>query len=577
MKENFRRNVQSSPSNYPFYSEPAEYLSQYKLPYTSPTPGEFPLIGIDTGKVVDVNGELDPNRYFSEAFLSIIKESGLNCVQAEVSYVKNSSGHPIEHPLMESIANCNKTATYEVVRIWRYTFPNIPSSMPYDSATARDMQTQSDLYKAETEAGEAYLNDWKIAVEYVYPYKAVGAYHLYDEPNVRYFKWAARVKDAIIEKDKWLTLIYDNLFPLEAEKDEKKLSGLAGREDGLITSGPLAGSGQKITYAYYLDEYERIFAPAVWCYDCYLLAGCVNEQGNPISKLSTFLKNLEVIRDQAYKNLRPFWVTVRGLYKFEDFVKYENISSILEPEFGMKGQAKALILAALRCEIFSSIAGGAQGVNFWAMVARPNDEYFWAPLYYPFTQKARQDISALLPATTKERVSEILAICKDNKSYDYSSIQKSSLFDEVKWVASEVRNLQSLFLGAVNENVWYKNGDDKDEDDKSDESSTDDELSKYGIKKFGKSQKWMKVEINNIDDELFIGFLTNIDKRIEIMVVVNFSLENNCQVLLKFSKEGVVEHTMRNGIPIPSPAPGLTSYKTVIRPGDWRVFSCPRG
>lgn len=561
MKENFRRNVQSSPSNYPFYSEPAEYLSQYKLPYTSPTPGEFPLIGIDTGKVVDVNGELDPNRYFSEAFLSIIKECGLNCVQAEVSYVKNSSGHPIEHPLMESIANCNKTATYEVVRVWRYTFPNIPSSMPYDSASARDMQTQSDLYKEETKAGEAYLNDWKIAVEYVYPYKAVGAYHLYDEPNVRYFKWAARVKDAIIEKDKWLTLIYDNLLPMHATPEQ-----MSGREDGLITSGPLAGSGQNITYAYYLDEYERIFAPAVWCYDCYLLAGNVNASNNPISKRSDFLKNLEVIRDQAYKNLRPFWVNVRSLYKFGHFVKDENIASILEPEFGIDEQTKTWILATIKCETFSSIAMGAQGVNFWAMVARPNDEFFWAPLYYPFTQKARQDISALLPATTKESVAEILAICKDNKSYDYSSIQKSSLFDEVKWVASEVRNLQSLFLGAVNNDAWDKNINVKFDGSPLANNST------YRIKEFGDSQKWMTIV--DTDGELLVTHLTNEERKVEIMVVVNFNLEKNCQVSLRFSKAGVVEHTKRNGATLP-PVSGLTAYKSEIKPGDWRVFTCP--
>ena len=532
---------------------PAEYVSLIRQPYANPTPGHLPLIGVGATTEVASDGNVDHTTFFEEPLLKLFDECGMNCIQHSMADGASS--------LRKSIENCEATGVRETVRMWSFALSIVHTpKLPFTESSYQYKQQLDALYKKEKEDAQKFLDKWARAIPEVWKFKAANSYQLFDEPNQRYFKWGARAKDLILKTDKWDTLIFDNLYPIWASPQ-----ALSGREDGKLTTGPDADLGRQMTYQDYLDEYQRIFNPAVWCFDCYCLEG-TGKMDDPVKLRNRYFENLDLIRRQSYSNDAPFWSTVQCMFRpmqgrddngnpIAAYMPESEYSQLYQynSELGLTG-SKYLptLVASMKLEAFCALAFGAKGLMFWSTINRPNGLYMWAPFFYDLTATAKNQIKFQLEIGGADKYDKVREICSDKKNYDYSLLHKSKLFSPLQWVLTEVKKREEYFMGAHVCDTWSTKGF-------------------PGTNSFSTQKKWLKLETTSFNG--VITRLVNPKLGLEVMVVVNVDLKNSFDVAFTYTESGVTEVTGRNSSL--TVVGGNRRYSSSLDPGDWRIFVKP--
>jgi hypothetical protein len=201
---------------------------------------------------------------------------------------------------------------------------------------------------------------------------AIAGYHLMDEPAIGLFKdlgeWAKRIQSVDSKH-----FCYVNLFPNFADSTQL---------------------GTK-SYLKYMHEYTDKVPIAFISFDYY-----------PVMKdrlMKTWYENLEQISVESKRTGKPFWA-------FALTTTYDN--DHVNPQ----------TLAAMRLQVFSDLAYGAQGIQY-------------------FTYWSATSING--PSSEDQRGAPINAAGK-----------RSVVYDRVKQMSEEIRNLSGVFLGA--KMVWVR-------------------------------------------------------------------------------------------------------------------------
>ena len=423
------------------------YISAHRLPYVSPTPGELPLIAIGVNKNKK-DKESDTVPVYTAAYLKKIKDCGFNAVQAQIGKLLD---------VEKGIKACSEAGIKQVVRRDDLTSLTIECPEVIDEKSEREnhiLKTDEETKIAKNDNGDiaAYrVGQWVKTTqnhkeeddkvppssneggevtekEYLSNMEGCGCYQLGDEPIMRMFPWFAKIKDRILESDNWKRMSFLNLLPRHAEANDGGagtgiMAGCIQRRyidsDEKLSTLPVYNATQRgRAYQIYLDEFERIFHPSVWCYDSYFIGDRYPSVEAPRFQ-DQYFADLEAVRRQALKTGRPFWSTVRALYRKSkrwtgaDHEIPENYAEYL-------GRTMSI-------EAYCAMAYGAKGLMFWAMMARPNEKdsdnnYQWAPLCYDPDKKS-----------TGSEDGQIDAV-------------ETRLYPKVKEVVAEVKRYERLFL-----------------------------------------------------------------------------------------------------------------------------------
>ncbi len=371
------------------------YVSATRQPYCSPTPGELPLVALGGVKIKSNSGYTNA---VTSPYLELIKQCGFNAVQYDMGESRAAA---------DSMDYCEKAGVRNIVRrgeLGDGTL-NCPSSKTATSEAKDHLfvtnkagdecedGTGTQKWKAR---GEVVLSDWKTSVagnpthwsgsiSPCWKSEACGGYELSDEPILRMYPWLAKIKDRIHTEDKWQSMQVVNLLPLHAEANEGgagvgKLLGCTQRrfisvnESGTFDlrqakSYQAQTSGE--AYKIYLDEFEKVFHPSVWCYDGYLINGDTPSAYPPNLQYQYF-ESLEAIRNKAIETDRPFWGTIKCRYT----PSKEWASSTWE----IPDDYVDLLSNVTAIEARSTLAYGAKGLMFWSMLDCLDGGLTWGPL-----------------------------------------------------------------------------------------------------------------------------------------------------------------------------------------------------
>ena len=432
------------------------YISAHRLPYVSPTPGELPLIAIGVNENKK-DKESDTVPVYTAAYLKKIKDCGFNAVQTQIGKLPD---------VEKGIKACSEAGIKQVVRRDDLTKLTIECPEVIDEKSESDnhilMTTYEETnhktarnddgdraanrvgewvettqnHKEEDDKARASLNEGGDVPEkkYLSNMEGCGCYQLGDEPIMRMFPWFAKIKDRILESDNWKRMSFLDLPSRhgEASNHGDGVGVWAGCIRRRYIKSSSAGKNELAelpqydpnnlgrAYQVYMDEYDAIFRPSVWCFNGYFMDG--DSPVLPVPRLQPeYFANLDVIRKQALKTNRPFWLTVRGLYRPPENWKGD--------ENEIPGNYADLIGTVMNIEAHCGLAHGAKGIMFWTMMARPNDtkadQHFpWAPLCYDPENKSTESDDGQVDAV------------------------ETRLYPKVKEMVTEVKRYGGLFLSS---------------------------------------------------------------------------------------------------------------------------------
>lgn len=432
------------------------YISAHRLPYVSPTPGELPLIAIGVNENKK-DKESDTVPVYTAAYLKKIKDCGFNAVQTQIGKLPD---------VEKGIRACSEAGIKQVVRRDDLTKLTIECPEVIDEKSESDnhilMTTYEETnhktarnddgdraanrvgewvettqnHKEEDDKARASLNEGGDVPEkkYLSNMEGCGCYQLGDEPIMRMFPWFAKIKDRILESDNWKRMSFLDLPSRhgEASNHGDGVGVWAGCIRRRYIKSSSAGKNELAelpqydpnnlgrAYQVYMDEYDAIFRPSVWCFNGYFMDG--DSPVLPVPRLQPeYFANLDVIRKQALKTNRPFWLTVRGLYRPPENWKGD--------ENEIPGNYADLIGTVMNIEAHCGLAYGAKGIMFWTMMARPNqndsdNNFQWAPLCYDPEDKSTESDDGQVDAV------------------------ETRLYPKVKEMVTEVKRYERLFLSS---------------------------------------------------------------------------------------------------------------------------------
>ena len=386
------------------------YRSVSKQPYVSPTPGELPLIAIGHNPFPQDGDSLANAKAhgynnldtLDSVFLEKMKSVGFNAVQAIVGDDRN---------MKDSVDACNESGIKQIARMSEIRSPainctngvirvedNDPKNEKGESyrhlnSTDDSGRLDDDVIaedKKKTRRAHDIATTWQRNVEQLKDEEGCGGYQLCDEPSLRHFRWYAKFKDMMLEEhidlprsqqDQWGRQVLVNLLPLYANYISNSPSGMVGCEKGRYLSsdtskGLLTVKGHTDAgYSTYLDEFENIFKPGVWCFDDYYLE---EKLALTPTLRSNYFASLDAIRKQSLKSDRPFWATVRCKYHINSSCEYDPY--FIPEEFAQ------LMGITMGIESRCALAGGAKGLMFWSVTRdeAENNDMNWAPIGFDF-------------------------------------------------------------------------------------------------------------------------------------------------------------------------------------------------
>ena len=432
------------------------YISAHRLPYVSPTPGELPLIAIGVNQNKK-DKESVPVLVYTAAYLKKIKDCGFNAVQTQIGNLPD---------VEKSIKACSEAGIKQVVRRDDMTKLTLECPEVFDEksevkdhilTTTHDPKITTIPYNDEGKRAKERVSQWVETTlnhkeeagkdpaspnegvqedepEYLSNMEGCGCYQLGDEPIMRMFPWFAKIKDRILESDKWERMSFLDLPSRHGEasnhgegvgvwagcRRRRYIKSSSAEKEELAELPKYDPDNLGRAYQVYMDEYDAIFRPSVWCFNGYFMDG--DSPVLPVPRLQPeYFANLDVIRKQALKTNRPFWLTVRGLYRPPENWKGD--------ENEIPGNYADLIGTVMNIEAHCGLAHGAKGIMFWTMMARPNDtkadQHFpWAPLCYDPENKSTESDDGQVDAV------------------------ETRLYPKVKEMVTEVKRYGGLFLSS---------------------------------------------------------------------------------------------------------------------------------
>lgn len=552
------------------------YVSAYRQPYVSPTPGELPLIVAGSVKVKDGNVTAS---VMNIAYLDLIKECGFNAVEDELGR---------SHLAKASLEACESVGIRNIVRLSQWPSETLACSPSQDSTQEAREHLFNTGHKGEekenttiekerwTHHAKDLIGSWdKVLGRGDNSYKgwqkeACGGYEFDDESILRFYPWFAKLKDRIVNYDKWQSMPFINLLPQhgEANNNGEGIGTMLGclqrryisaNEDGTFDlrqakSYQEQESGE--AYKQYLDELEKVFHPAVWCYDSYLL-GDFPAIGNKELPLGQYFTDLEVIRKKALETNRPFWGTIRCLFETSREC-YNDWRDLLNSKDGEEEYAKialnfaeeeaAYIINVIGIESRTLLSYGAKGLMFWALMtgAQGNSNYYWGPLTMGLDEVYEEG---------------------------ETQIQKTPLYPKLQALLSELKEFGPLFLSSSVADVFHG-----------------EYASAADVKAEGEYMGFLK-RIKPVSREARICMAHHQGPTGDFVVIVNTDPQNECSLNIESYSTDIEELTQNGTIEILrgsmkkvsqggsdlvedpfDPIPSNLQIKATIKPGNWLIF-----
>ena len=393
------------------------YISAHRLPYVSPTPGELPLIAIGVNSMVKTQDDIKAPgiHIYTRPFLEKVKDLGFNAVQDEMSGKQmDRDSYGMGNFVAPSISACAEAGIRQIVRLTDLSHyvldcsssenPKVEIENHLFQMKEENSEMKNDDSVKRAEASIDMVMDWNysmgIEVEIstsngvshklpVWECESNGGYQMGDEPKMRMFPWFAKIKDRILEVDKWKRTAFTDLFSCHgmANGHGKGVGDFCGcmqrryvrsdRPEELGTLPPYDATRPDEAYSIILNEYNAILRPALWCFNGYLLDGTPNISNLKYQK--EYFNDLDTIRRNSLMTDRPFWITVRGLYR--------NGNGSENSGYAIPWDYAELLGRVMNVEAKCGLAYGAKGLMFWTIMARPHDNYEWAPLRYDLDLK----------------------------------------------------------------------------------------------------------------------------------------------------------------------------------------------
>lgn len=405
------------------------YRSVSKQPYVSPTPGELPLIAIGKNKFSQDGSAPDGTNNLDTVFLGKIKSVGFNAVQAEIG-VRNN--------MENSVSACNGIGIKQLARISQLENFIAPCS-EYDpdsgdgdpkvgegeafrhlNMTTKDLDELHKIWVPVIDNGyraHDISRNWLNRIGILRDEEGCGGYQLCDEPHMRFIPWYAKFKDMMLEEhdgidrisqDLWGRTVFLNLLPLYATTTQLSGCDCSRYLSSEQAKGIFSLKDKSVDpYQVYLNEFENIFHPGVWCFDAYYLKGDL--ELTPTLR-SNYFASLDAIRRQSLKSDRPFWATVRCKYHINSSCEYDPY--FIPEEFAQ------LMGITMGIESRCALAGGAKGLMFWSVTRdeAENSDMNWAPIGFDFQRNMGSAIdpkAALVETPLYEYLVNILGELND--------------------------------------------------------------------------------------------------------------------------------------------------------------------
>lgn len=417
------------------------YVSATRQPYVSPTPGELPLVAIGgvrigTGNILP-SGEEQKYNTINLPYLELIKECGFNSALLEFgekdyatqslecghqagirTFVRMAKWNGVELPCSESLDPIQE-AKEHLFNTGNSGEEREPAGKEAGNWTSR-AQRVINAWDAVVGIGDDSYQCWKD--------EACAGYELTDEPNLRAYPWLAKLKDRITANDPWKSMPFVNLNPIYAESNrgglgvgtmigcsQRKYIGVNGGTFDLMQAGAYNPQSPGSAYRIYLDEFEKVFRPAVWCYDFYLLGDQPNVK-EPNYHLQYF-ENLELMRKKALQSNRPFWGNVRGSSR-PGVGSPASSGGNQVSKYAISADYINLLVAAMKIEARTLLAYGAKGLMFCTVMTEPL--FSWAPLN----------------------------LGEKDKYEESTGIYTSPLYEPLKALLAELKSVGGLFLSS---------------------------------------------------------------------------------------------------------------------------------
>lgn len=301
---------------------------------------------------------------------------------------------------------------------------------------------------------------------------ALAGYFLRDEPSRNVFaelgEWAKKIQ-TIDNKH----FCYLNLFPNYANSAQ------------LGTS----------TYREYVNTFMNEIPLKFYSFDHYPIKGT----GDSIRFMrENWYENLEIFADEANKVGKPFWA-----FALATAIYFDNEKKNLYP---------IPTIAELRLEVFSDLAYGAQGIQYFT---------YWTP-----------------PCG--------IECFHDGPIYNG---EKTEVYYSIKLVSEEIRNLSGVFLGSKVISVTH----------------TGDTIPQ-GTQRLAELPEQIKV-LETIGKGAVVSVLKN--KQTTFLVIVNRDFQNPMK--LNIQGDSKIKQVLKDGTIIPA---RISKLKTLdIEPGDVAIFS----
>ncbi|MBD5208572.1 MAG: hypothetical protein HDS80_01320 [Bacteroidales bacterium] len=421
--------------------------------YKNPTPGELPIVGCS---------KLSGFSYFNKEYLSLVKECGLNIVQASLgdsskiddvkctyegepekkgtscdfkSFKYNDGVPEGEYGMLikESIANAAEVGLKIFVR---FKDPKVNSLADVVPSTSNNWQ---DLF-----------DRWARLLSKFKGNDAVAGWFLRDEPSLSEFLGLRDARYVILKKEcDWNSIvekvpisevvkgkevvIIDNIekdllkIPVGDEDRDKykivmcnllpymvlgsKYPNRLKQINGILNDykdNTIQGWGPVKSYEEYYDSYTFNLEPQVVCYDSYPFEQNLTVGDKKLKLQPGFFQSLGFYSDGIRSGV-PFWATIQTC----DVTTYRKVKGV-KTKINYKSCAS---LGMQRFAVFCSLAFGAKGLMYWRMT----------------------------PGTDNEESS-----VSDWEEYSNAPIdrkgKKTQMFEYVKTVTEQVRKKQDIFL-----------------------------------------------------------------------------------------------------------------------------------
>jgi hypothetical protein len=308
-------------------------------------------------------------------------------------------------------------------------------------------------------------------VRLVMDHPAVAGYHLIDEPPMHMYKelgkWARRIQSVDSKH-----FCYVNLLPNFADPEEQ-----LGTKD----------------YKEYLSECSKHIPIQFLSFDYYPVLK------DRLSK--TWYQNLEQVAAESKRIDKPFWAFALTTNYDEDHLTPQT-------------------LASLRLQVFSNLAYGAQGIQYFT---------YWSAT------------SVNTPSREDQRGAPISAAGK-----------RSVVYDRVKQMSEEIKNLTGVFLDA--KTVWVRH--------------TGKGMIPAGTIRLTKLPEVIKV-LDAHGAPMLVSLLEKDDHY--FLVAVNKDFLNSIQ--LTFYADDSVQKVLKDGTTVPASAYDATIE---VDPGDAVIYMFPK-